>query len=165
MDYKSISSLVAKYAPVLGEVVGAANPLAGIAVNLIAKVFGANINDEQDIINKITNDPTAAIKLRQLELENQEHLVQASVSDRMSARDREEEIVKATGKRDYVLDVIAIMVVLGYFMVCFTVLFMHINNSSPHEILYMLIGQLTGAFLMVLGYYFGGSLPTFKSKV
>jgi hypothetical protein len=152
----SLSSIVSKYAPLLGSVVSSINPLAGIAVNLIAQAFGANPKNTDDIIAKINADPEAEIKLKQIEYQHEEILQKTATEDRMSAREREEKVIQVTGKRDYVLDSIAFTVVFGYFFMCAMVTFTKLD-STDHDILYMLIGQLTGGFIMVLSYYFGAS--------
>jgi len=76
--------------------------------------------------------------------------------DREDARDREEVIAKLTGQRDYVLDFIALIVIAGFFGMCALVAFDHISNENS-QIMYMMFGQLTGGFIMVLSYYFGSS--------
>jgi hypothetical protein len=152
----SLSSIVSKYAPLLGSVVSSINPLAGIAVNLIAQAFGADPKNTDDIIAKINADPEAAMKLKQLEFQHEEILQKTSTEDRMNARAREEAVMQLTGKPDYVLDAIAFMVIIGYFFMCGVVAFTKMDNTD-HDILYMLIGQLTAGFMMVLSFFFGAS--------
>lgn len=59
-------------------------------------------------------------------------------------------------KRDWVVDTIAIIVVVGFFGMCVLVDIARLDQSD-HDILYMLVGQLTSGFIMVLAYYFGSS--------
>ena len=152
MDLKSLATCVEKYAPLLAKVIGSSNPVAGVLVSLIAKSFGASgaINLE----NVINADPEAAHKLQQLEIEHQDLLISTAVADKESAREREEKIVAITGQRDWVIDTIAIIVICGFFLLC---LINYFFRPADDHILIMLIGQASGAFVMVLSYYFGAS--------
>jgi len=152
MELKQLSSIISKYSPFLGDAVATVSPLSAVIIRLVAKLFGADPTNIDDITAKISSDPDAAVKLKQIEAENFGN----AVDDRKSAREREEEIVKVTGKRDRILDFIAILVVLGYFIMCAMVGLTRMDQSD-HDVLYMMVGQLTAGFIMVLGYYFGSS--------
>lgn len=155
MDFKTIAGAVSKYAPLLGESISETNPIAGLMVMAIAKLFNTS-SDPSSILAGIQSDPEAATKLQQLELEHQEAILKYQLDDRSSAREREEKIVSITGKNDYVLDSIAFLVIAGYFCMCTIVAFTKLDQSD-HDVLYMMVGQLTGGFIMVLSYYFGSS--------
>jgi hypothetical protein len=58
------------------------------------------------------------------------------------------------GRRDFVMDFIAICVVLGFFTMAFVIAFPPRNNSD-HDVLNMLIGQLSAGFIAVLSFFFG----------
>lgn len=152
----NLSSAISKYAPLLGSVVSSMNPIAGMAVNLVAQAFGADPKNTDDIIAKISADPEAAIKLKQIEYQHEEILQKTSTEDRINARDREEKVMQLTGRPDYVLDAIAFLVIIGYFSMCAVVAFTKMDNTD-HDILYMLIGQLTAGFIMVISFFFGAS--------
>jgi hypothetical protein len=155
-DLSRLGQIVSAAAPLLGSALSLASPVAGVLVSLIAHVFGAKSDDINDIITKITQDGNSASKLKQLEMEHSTALYQAEVDDRKSAREREEAIVKLTGHRDWLLDFIALVVIAGYFIMCVFVVFGDITTQDQ-QILYMMLGQLTGGFIMVLSYYFGSS--------
>ncbi len=158
MDFKTLGSVVSRFAPLLGSAISAGNPLAGVLVSLVGSMFGADAKgtDPSILISKILGDKDAEIKLKQIELDHQEALLQTEVDDRKSAREREETIVQITGRRDWLLDMIAFIVIAGYFIMCALVLFNKLNNEN-NQVLYMMFGQLTGGFIMVLSYYFGSS--------
>lgn len=160
MELKILAETVSKFAPLLGSVIATSNPIAGIAIKLIANIFNANSNPD-DIVAQISKDPDAAIKLKQLEYEHQDALLnkqitqqQISAEDTQDARKREEEIVKLTGKRDIMLDILAILVVFGFFALCLVNYFVHITDD---HIIVMLIGQISSGFMLCLSYYFGSS--------
>lgn len=151
IDYKSISSAVSKYAPLLSDVISEINPVAGVIVMAIAKIF--NVTPEE-LPNSIDKDPNADVKLRQIEIEHQDILLKNQNEDRANAREREEKIVQLTGKRDGILDWIAILVVIGFFVLCILSYFVSISDD---HVLSMLIGQISSGFMLCLSYYFGSS--------
>ena len=161
MNLKPIGDFVLKYAPLLGGVISATNPLAGLVVTTIADMFGADSKNPEDILAKMSSDPDAETKLKQIEAEQQNVLVQArasefsaSVDDRSNARGREEAVIKETGKRDWVIDMIAVIVIIGFFGLCILNYFIDLKDD---HVLIMLIGQISSGFMIVLGYYFGAS--------
>jgi hypothetical protein len=156
MNFTELKDGISKIAPVLGSVISASNPIAGLVISLIAKIFGADSTDSTDIINKINLDPDAANKLKELEIQHENILSSNAVADRSNARNREIEITKATGKRDSILEIIAISVVIGYLLMCGVIIFKPIDIAD-HDMLNMLFGQLMGGFIMVLSYFFGSS--------
>jgi uncharacterized membrane-anchored protein YitT (DUF2179 family) len=64
--------------------------------------------------------------------------------------------VKATGKRDYNLYILAWTVVVGFFGLCAALLFKAIPDGQ-NDIVYVLFGGLVTGFSTVLAYFFGSS--------
>lgn len=58
------------------------------------------------------------------------------------------------GRRDLVMDFIAITVVLGFFAMAFVIALTPRDNTD-HDVLNMLIGQLSAGFIAVLSFFFG----------
>lgn len=58
------------------------------------------------------------------------------------------------GRRDLVMDFIAIVVVLGFFAMAF-VIALSPRDDTDHDVLNMLIGQLSAGFIAVLSFFFG----------
>jgi hypothetical protein len=81
---------------------------------------------------------------------------QAHLADRQSARDREIEITKATGKRDLNLYILAWVVVGGFLGLTGLLTFVTVptENQGPVNQLY---GALAMGFGAVIGYFFGSS--------
>lgn len=152
MELKQLSSVISKYSPILGDAVATVSPLSAVLIRLVAKFFDADPSNINDLAAKISSDPDAAIKLKQIESDNFGH----TVDDRKSAREREEKITEETGERDWVLNSIAVIVILGYFATCAMISLTKMDQSD-HDVLYMMIGQLTAGFIMVLSYFFGSS--------
>lgn len=151
MALQQIVESVEKFAPLLGKIIAGTNPIADVFINLIAKAFGVPIDQ---ISNAINNDPNAAEKLKDIELSHQDVMLQSILADRQNARQREIKMVEVTGRRDWVVDVIAVIVIVAFFILCALDYF---YDPADDHILIMLIGQASGAFVMVLSYYFGSS--------
>jgi hypothetical protein len=156
INFDEVKSIVSKFSPILASAISTANPFAGMFISLIASVFGANENDSKDIVNKINSNENAYQKLKELELQHKDLLSNNYVEDKESARNREEKITEILKKRDYVMESIAVAVVIGYFAMCSITVFYSIPLAD-HDMLNMLFGQLMGGFMMVLSYYFGSS--------
>ena len=146
MDYKLLASIVEKVAPNVADMI--VGPAGGLAVSALEGIFGVK---SDQLSSTIASDPDAEAKLQQLETENYGYVV----SDRESARSTEVDLAKL-GKRNWVMDCIGIITVIGFFV---TLILVAVEkfDASDHDILYMLIGQLTAGFLMVLSFYFGGT--------
>jgi hypothetical protein len=156
MDLNYLSSVVKKSAPLLASVITPINPLAGLVINSIATLFGSHPENLADIAHKINNDPDAAIKLKALQMQHEEILSKNHLDDVGNARSREETMVKILGRRDWLLDSLAFAVVVGYFVMC-TFMVFNKQSAENNQVLFMMFGQLTGGFIMVLSYYFGSS--------
>ncbi len=144
-----VRDIISKYSPVLAAGLEATNPLAAFTLTLIARLFDANPNDNEDIASKINLDPEAQSKIKNLEsISVQQHKV--DVDDRKSAREREVNLATATKKCDIILGIIAITVVVGFFTICIATYFY--KPSDDHIII-----MLSGGFMMCLSYYFGSS--------
>lgn len=153
-----LSNVVSAIAPALGNVLNLALPGSGLVVSSLAALFGGNSSNPDDLAHKIINDPEASIKLLDFQNKHLEELERIAASDRSSARERQIEVTKATGKRDWVMDFLTIFLVVGFFSLIMIVAFTKMDQSD-HDILYLLTGQLSGAFLLSISYYFGSSVP------
>ena len=153
INISDINALVSKFAPLLGAAISTANPLAGMVVSLIASAFGANKDDPEDIFSKINSNENAAQKLKELELEHQNVLSNNSLSDVESARDREIETTKVTGKRDYIMETIAVLIVVLTFILI-AVIYFYPGQATNGNLVNIFMGNLMAAFMVVVKYYF-----------
>ncbi len=135
-------------------------PAGGVVTSLVESLFGVK---GEALPAAIMADPEAAMKLRDLDNKHGEALCniklqnyQAEIDDRKSARDREAQVLKLTGKFDWVQHACALLSVLGFFSVIFIVALTKLDQSD-HDILYMLLGVLGSTFTQVYQYYFGSS--------
>ena len=80
------------------------------------------------------------------------------MDDKANARGREVEVTKTTGKRDFALIALAIVIVVGFFAGIVSLVFVHLDKGSgTYELLYMMFGALIAKFGTVVDYFFGAS--------
>ena len=159
--WNSIKGIVGKIAPVLGNAIvpGA----GGIAGSLISSVLGCD-SDPMSIEKALINaTPEQMVEIKNLENSHKEKLIELGiendklyVQDIQDARRREIEIVKATGKKDYNLYVLAWTVIVGFFALCGFLMVKPLPTGAT-EVVYMLFGALASGFGVVLQYFFGSS--------
>ena len=167
MDWKDILSKVADTAPVVGSFFGAPGIAVGTAIKAITGAFGLKSDATPEEIINAVSDPDAQIKLL-VAKQNYELAIMGAdlekfkteVDDRKSARQRQSDSEKATGKRDINLYVLA-WVIMGGFMG--TIMAMLILQYAFGKVLAadplvtLLLGSLSTDAGMVVGYFFGSS--------
>lgn len=156
MDFRPLADVLLKYSPALATSIG--SPIGGLVMSLLMTIFGG---DKDDLVSTIQADPNAGEKIKQLEIEHQDVLAKsqadeyrASVDDRESARQRQLEEEKITGKKDNIVPILAISICLGFFIVYSLNYIVRIEENTINA---WLAAQLCSAFLMVVGFYFGSS--------
>ena len=129
---------------------------------LIASTLGVN-SDPDSVAEELKNNPDAYLKLQELETNHKIELeklylqeFQLEVEDKKSARDREVQITKTTGKKDWPTLVLGSIISIGFFGCISALLFLDIPQSNKEVMLYLL-GALSAAFTSLVGYYFGSS--------
>lgn len=181
MDWKDLAGTIANYAPLVGTAVGGPiGAAAGTAVKILAGLFGIKSPDPkpEELAAAIQADPQAAAKLLaaeneyKLEVAKMEHEesmakmafgleeIKVGLADVQSARSREVEITKATGKRDINLYALAWVIMGGFIglIMCMLILqyaYGKILQNDP--LLTLLLGALSTDAGMVVGYFFGSS--------
>lgn len=157
-DWKAVLGTVA---PTVATVLG--GPLAGLAVDAIGKAIGLDqptVDKVQDALSKapLTGDQILALKQAELalqtrmkELDIQEE--QLYVSDRDSARKREEAV------RDSTPAVLAYLLTIGFFGVLG---FLLVAGKPPSggDALLVMLGSLGTAWATMIAYYYGTSLSS-----
>jgi len=167
-----LDDLVRIGAPLLGSVLGGPPGLAIGVIGLVTRALGLADNSSlKDIAKEIQTNPEAALKLRELEVNYQQYIAsvrlqmdQAAYADRASARSREVEITKATGKKDWYPSILGGFVVLAFTAIIFVLIVSppnidekNKNYQNYQSLINILIGSLTAGFSTVLSYYFGSS--------
>lgn len=167
MELKSI-------VPLIGAVLGGPTELAAGAISLVNNTLGISRDSSlDDIVKEIQTNQEATIKLKELENNYQQYFIsvrlqmdQAEYADRASARSREVDIAKATGKMDWYLPALGGFVVLAFTTFLCILIFSPIykvgdqeqqSASNKQNLVNILVGTLAAGFSNVLGYYFGSS--------
>ena len=123
-----------------------------------------NLTDEQ-VAELKKFEVTNQLELEKLALANKQednrHLEKTTevvFGDKSNARSREVEVVKATGKKDNAVTILAGVIVIGFFSGLISLVFVHLDKGSgAYELLYMAFGALTMKFGTVVDYFFGAS--------
>ena len=178
--WDNIKELIGTSAPVLGTLLG--GPAGGAVGGLISKVLGVD-NTPEAIELALMNNPDALLKIKELETSKELAILQAELenkridvgsvidnrkldnekdqmflSDKQSARSRQTDSEKATGKVDVALYVIAGVIVVAFFVSILALIFITLDKQSgTYELLLMLFGALTTKFGTVVDYFFGAS--------
>ena len=156
MDWKGLGKeIVGKGAPALGSLLG--GPVGNAVGGLIASVFGADPDDPDDIYEKLSADPDAIVKLKELEANHRERITELYLADIQSARGREVELTRATGKRDINIYVLAWTVVAGFFLLAGVLMVVPMPEGTNQTVVTLLFGGLVSGFSTVLAYFFGSS--------
>ncbi len=166
---KSLGQSVIGAAPYLGAALGTAfggpagTALGTLAGNALKKAFGVEADDPQVLREAIAQDPQAAAKIALAEMEFKlelqrldSDLTKSFLADVQSARDREIKIVQATGRRDLSTEVMAWLIILGFFAVLITRMLIQIEPGQTENV-GMLIGCLITMTTTIVAYKWGSS--------
>jgi len=96
MDWNDLGKSIANMAPMLGSALGPGGTLIG---SLISSAFGSDTEDPEELAKIISADPQAAVKLREIELNNKvelEKLVIQAEANRLANETSRIESVNAT---------------------------------------------------------------------
>lgn len=160
MDFKDILSKITEIAPLAGSFFGAPGIAVGTAIKVLGKTFGLGEDAKPEDIIKALGDPDAQLKLIAAQNAYELEVMKESLKDVQSARQRQIEHEKATGKSDTNLYILAWTIVLGFFALTGALLYFSYSGKpivDASGVLFMLLGTLSTAFGMVIGYFFGSS--------
>ena len=168
--FQKIGDAVTDYAPGLAGIlalvpgVGTVPAAALGAVAALGRSLGLGSQAKpEDVLSAISADPEIrlkamvaendfAVKMGQQELDK----LKAELADVQSARSRQVESEKATGKRDLNLYVLAWTIILGFFILMGFLLKWPVPEDQ-NGVVFMLFGALATGFGQVLQYFFGSS--------
>ncbi len=161
MDFRELVSLVSRYAPILGTVLG--GPAGSIAGNLIADVFGHDHKSPGELIQKIISDPESSSKLKEIEFKNKEILMKNStanydlfIKDKISARDTQSQQIKELHERDWIIHFLATAFTVGLFLYLATSYFVvqKFDTTIFHDLL--------NVEMLICSFYFGSAYRSNK---
>jgi hypothetical protein len=168
MTWKDVAGSIGTLAPAIGAVLapvtGGASLAIGGAVGALTKAFGLNPDATPDqVLQAVNTDPETALKLMLAEndfmLKKRDQDIEELkilLLDTQSARGRQTESEKATGKKDINLYILAWVMVLGFFVLLAWMLEVPVPEDQ-NGVVFMLFGSLSSAFGAVIQYFFGSS--------
>lgn len=163
MSWADVGKAIAGAAPVLGSILGGpVGAVVGAAGSLVASALGCEASPDA-VQAALKANPEYALKLKDLEIQEQAQILrwqseqlQAALSDRMSARERETELAKTGHGAAWATSIVSIIVTVGFFAMLWAVL--DGGRSELGDAGLMLLGTLSSAFGAVVQYYLGSSL-------
>jgi hypothetical protein len=160
IDFKEIGKgLIGKGLPLVGGILGGG---AGESFGAtIAGVLGCDPDPAS--IGEALKDEEKLLALKKYEMDHKTELetialqkYQAELADVQSARTMHADKVKATGKVDVFLYMLASVLVLGFLALCW-IMMNHAIPAEQSQVIYILFGTLASAFGQVIGFFFGSS--------
>lgn len=150
MDWKELGKSVAKYAPLLGGVVG--GPAGAGIGGIIASALGVE-NDPLSISEAIKADPNIAVKLREIELNHKADLerialetTKAELADKQNARDNH----KHSGMPAILSVALSLVIVVIIYL-----LFYSEPPTGSKDVLFMVLGVVIKEWGGSMQYWFG----------
>ncbi|MCE5256052.1 MAG: hypothetical protein LLF89_04315 [Spirochaetaceae bacterium] len=165
MDWKDLGKKVgAAGLTVLGTAL--AGPAGATIGGMVGQaIFGDGSDDiSAEKINTALSNPDTLLKLKQFELDHQIEInklvleqTRLELGDKASARSREVETTKATGKRDTNLYALAWLGILGYMAILVYLISCGLPKMSAELALMVgnLIGIVGAKFSTIYDYFFG----------
>lgn len=150
MSWQKIGKAIGKVAPVLGAALG--GPAGAAIGELLANTLGVDATPAA-VANAIKNDPQAALKLREFELENEQHIrdhsykiLDAELKDVQNARfENKHSVMPAV-----ICSTLTLLVSsLVYFMFVIEV------PAANEDICYMLLGTIVAKWADSIAFWIG----------
>lgn len=152
MDWKAVGRSVAQSAPALGVALG--GPAGGAIGGLIAAAFGADATPDA-VARAVAADPEAAVKLREIELRHAEMLAS------LAAQQYEAQLVDVqharTTHRESKMPAVLTLALFGLVVGLVSALMWIPTPASNAEVIYLITGQIIGAFATAISYWLGSS--------
>jgi len=163
MDFKQIISSVA---PFLGTMIG--GPIGGAAMSALSRaLLGKEGGTEEDIQKALSvASPDVLIKLKRIEADLKIEIEKTALeSQRIHAGDRDSARKREIATRDWMPAILSFVVTGGFFGVLFSMMFYRVQPEMVNVVT-LLLGALTTAWIGVIQYYFGSSQGSkMKTKI
>jgi len=160
MDWEEVGKqLINVGVPILGTALG--GPAGGLAAKTALSLISSKLGIEEKNLTpaNITNiaaNPDQLVKLKEIESDYGLEIKRLYFDDLKNARQREIEITKATGTKDYFLYGLAGLIVIGFFTLTGILMFHPIPQASD-KVVFLLFGGLIAGFERVCSYFLGSS--------
>ena len=150
MDWSKLGKTIAGFAPMLGGVVG--GPAGAGIGSVIASVFGVE-NEPDKILQAINADPKAAVKLKEIELNNKTELERIAmqmatveIADKQNARKEHKHSFMPA-----VLSILLSVVIIGIIYLLF---YTPVPTESK-DVLFVILGAVMKEWGSAMQFWFG----------
>lgn len=157
--WTDVGNTVARFAPVLGAVVG--GPAGASIGGIVAAALGTNSTPDA-VAAALAGDPDAAIKLREIEARNAEVLAAINL-DTMRAMIDDRKHARSTHGGHWMTWLLTLALVV---MVAATLaaLMMIETPMANKDVVYLVVGQLIGTFTTACAYWIGSSRGSLEKQ-
>lgn len=160
MNLVDLGKTVAKFAPLLGSVIG--GPAGGTMGALVAAAFGGDINKPDDLIKLIEGDPDAQTKLADIESNKQIELERLNV-DKKKAQladlaDARANNLKNTKISDEIIKLWLVVALTAAVFMCLYALIKGDVSGVEANIISGILGSSFTAVLSMVYFYWGNSV-------
>lgn len=152
MDWKEVGVSIAAMAPALGVALG--GPAGGAVGSIVAAAFGTTARPA-DVAAVIAQDPEAAVKLREVELRHAEVLAEL-MTQRYLGEMADTQHARTTHRDSQMPAILTVALFLMVVGLIATLMYQPTPESNS-EVIYLVTGQIIGAFATAIAYWLGSS--------
>jgi hypothetical protein len=145
MDWKEVGRTVARSAPALGAALG--GPAGAAVGGLVAAAFGTDATPAA-VSAAIAADPNAAVKLQEAQLRHAEAIMALVTTDVQHAR---------AAHQNSRMPAVLTLALFGLVVGLVAALMWIPTPASNAEVIYLITGQIIGAFATAIAYWLGSS--------
>jgi hypothetical protein len=153
-----IGSIISKSAPLLGGVISSIVPGSDLILKMVCAAF--NVKNDQELLEKLKNDPESAIRLREVQANNEIQLQQLSVTLAMKKLEYKRDVYAysvddrkdARQHENWITHTLAILFTLAFFY------FQNLAISTPSTQDDMIAGSFRDIEIFIISYYFGDAI-------
>ena len=161
VDWKKVGRHIADAAPMLGTALGGP---AGAAIGAIVASTLGTANDPAEVLAKLEADPQSLMRLKELEQQEREqirtHTLEMARSEML-----DQQQARATHKDHWMPSALTILLATMVTLTGVALVFVAVPEGSK-EVLFLLVGQLLGAFMTAVSFWLGSSRSSAeKSKI
>lgn len=151
-DWKQIGRQVADAAPMLGAALGGPG---GAAIGaLVASALGTG-NNPAEVAAALQADPQALVRLKELEQQERDNL-RSYTLELAKAEMLDQQQARAMHKDHWMPSALTLVLAVVIGLICAGLFFVVVPDTSK-EVLYLIVGQLLGAFSTAVAFWLGSS--------
>lgn len=164
---KEVGQTIVKLgAPLLGSVLaGQAGATVG---QMVASLFGGDVNDPQELIRRINNDGEAYLRLREMEAKERENLQRLAVLQSIHEMQEANENLRLNNentanarenntKHETIFPQFLSFLIFFLFAFCIYWVAAYTQDTQDRDVLYLLLGAVSTSFGAVVNYWLGSS--------